>query len=220
MHNSPGCSRHRFPDPPDFFRRPAARVLQYDRLRGAYRPRMRCALRSADDSCPRQERKTLTACRRQQNKKYGNLRWLPGAATVRAVREQIRAAAKIVRKTFSLPPCFSLANQCDQSNAFSFSVLSSDHQFQPRPGFINRAHFYIDEPERQRDSANHVFRHISRHARRSFCPGNPNSSGGRDFFTQYGQSLLQFAALLDKNVDKTRIGLQTIRKSYAFGNCT
>ena len=32
--------------------------------------------------------------------------------------------------------------------------------------------------------------------------------------------LLQFAALLDKNVDKTRIGLQAIGKSYAFGNCT
>ncbi len=52
-----------------------------------------------------------------------------GAATVRAVREQIRAAAKIVRKTSSLHPCFSLVNQCDQSNAFSFPDLSSDHQF-------------------------------------------------------------------------------------------
>jgi len=76
------------------------------------------------------------------------------AVTVRVFREQIQAAAGIGRKTSSLPPCFSLANQCDRNNAFSFSILFSDHQFQPRPGFINCTHFYINKTERQRDGAN------------------------------------------------------------------
>src|SRR4029434_1015991 len=150
-------------------------------------------------------------------KMYGHLRRLPDAATVRAVREQIRAAAKIVHKTSSLAPCFSLANQCDQSNAFSFSVLSSDHQFQPRPGFIKCAHFYIDESERQRDSANHIFCHIGRDARRSFWPGNPNRSSVRDFLARDGQFLLQFARLLMKTWIKLDSGFRRSEKVTPSG---
>ena len=77
--NSPGCNRHRFPDLPDFFRRLAEPVLLYDRLPLAYRPRMRCGFGSAGGSCPRQMRKTPTACRCRQNKKHGNRRRLPDA---------------------------------------------------------------------------------------------------------------------------------------------
>ena len=102
----------------------------------------------------------------------------------------------------------------------SFSIYAAHHQFQSRPGVINRAHFYIDESERQCDSPNHIFRHIGRHAGRSFRPGNPNCSGVRDFLPQDGQSLGQFAALLYENMDKTRIRLQAMGKSYAFGSCT
>src|SRR5437763_14391436 len=53
------------------------------------------------------------ACRYRQHKTYRNLR--PG------FREQIQVAAEIFRRT-SLPhSCLSPANQCDRSNASSFS---------------------------------------------------------------------------------------------------
>src|SRR5439155_18135138 len=103
---------------------------------------------------------------------------------------------------------------------WQFSICAAYHQSYSGPRFIDSAHFYVDKAERQRDSADYVFRHISSYSRRFFWPGYPDCSSVRNFLAQEGQSLLQFAALLDENVDKTRIGLQAIGKSYAFGNCT
>src|SRR5213082_2673019 len=50
---------------------------------------------------------------------------------VRVVRGQIRVAAEILDKTPSLPPRSSLANQCDQSNAFSFRFSLRTISFSP-----------------------------------------------------------------------------------------
>ena len=98
-----------------------------------------------------------------------------------------------------------------------FSICAADHQFQSRPRFINRAYFDINKSERQCGGANHVFGHVGCHAGGFFRPGYPNYSGIRNFLAQDGQSRGQFAALLYENMDKTRVRLQAIGKSDAFG---
>ena len=93
-----------------------------------------------------------------------------------------------------------------------FSICTANHQFQSGPGFINSAHLYIDESERQCDGANHIFRHIGIHASRSLWPGNPNRPGVRDFLAQHNQSLFQVAAACGEEVNKVRRFLDLVRK--------
>ena len=92
---------------------------------------MRCVFRSAGGSCPRQLRKTPTACRCRQNKKHGNRRRLPDAATVRAVHEQIRAAAKIVRKTYCYLHVFHSQINVIKATRFHFRFSLRTISFNP-----------------------------------------------------------------------------------------
>jgi hypothetical protein len=97
-----------------------------------------------------------------------------------------------------------------------FSVRAPNDQLQSRPGFINRAHLYIDEPKRQRNGPNYVFSHISRYSGRFFRPRNPDRARIRKFHSQLAQLFFQFTPAGREKMNETRISSRPIGKLHAI----